>query len=181
MKRWIVFNPRTSLYLPEVGNTGSDLEGAKIFPKAATAKKAASKWDGAAVLREVQLAPTNRPLPSTTPDMQGVFPIPFKMVVDYFREVYFTDLTKAMGVASRNIYNVPLLPFLEAHNKFLRTMGNGDQMIVKMSDFEQAHPALLPHARELMEAFGVTDDEGNTFCLFLIDWKDAAGGMRSDY
>lgn len=181
MKRYIVLNPHSSLYMPEKGQQGVPMDEAKIFRGREAARKAGAKWNMVSVVREIEFVQSKPAPPSATPNMSGVWPIPFKMAVDYFRSVYFTDITKSATSESESIYNVPLLPYLESHNRFLRILDNGDQLIVKFSDFENCHPSLRPFARELLEVFGTTDDEGNTFCLFIIDWKDEKGEIKVGY
>lgn len=180
MRRFIVYNPASGLYLPHSARNGGTLDGARLFTTKGAAKQSAKAWTSDNVaLQEVSLAPILPPPPATwTPSFSGIIVLPFKMVVEYFRDVYLADIVH-YSPASKN--SAPLLPYLEAHNRFLKSMGNGDQILIKLSDFDAAHPSLRIFAKELVEVFGVEDESGVRFCLFKIDWKDEDGNIKADY
>lgn len=177
MKRYIVKRLDTGLYL---GNKGTvTQEKARIFSSAGAAKQAAKWWGKWPIdIEEVQMVVVGA---STVPSTAGIAAIPFKMVVDYFREIYFTDITKNIDFGERTsiFYNIPILPHLIEHNRFLRGIGNGSFLVVKMTDFKTAHPFIMPHVKEMLEIFGVDDEE--KFCLFEIDWEDEHGNIKEGY
>lgn len=182
MKKFVVFNVSASNYMPEKDNElkfpgGVAFGKARLFQSAAGARQAAKRWCSDFQIRPVNVSLDAMPIPSAVPDVEGVLWIPFRDVVKFFRSVYSIDFTKAVGEYSQYLYNIPLLPYLEAHNGFLGGLSNGDKIIVRLKDFQHAHPAWVPMAKELVEQFGLPDAEGVPFCPFIIDWK----GANSDY
>ena len=115
-------------------------------------------------------------------DKFGLRPLLFSVVVDYFRKVYATDITKELDVTQPTLlFNVPILPYLLAQNSSLREKNNGDFFTFEFSDFKYAPSFIRPHLRELIEVFGVVDGKGKRFCLFTIDWKDENGKFKEKY
>lgn len=162
---------------------GGDLEDARIFNSKSAARQAANNWMSGRAFDVVEIDVSLKDggliaKPNQTYDLSGIGILKFKDVTDYYRAYYSVNL---VGRKSP-LYSVDvhLVDYLEANNRFLRGLENGDNVLITEKDFTNADPLLRLIAKNMIDELGANDIHGK-FCIFEIDWKGKDGKISSDY
>jgi hypothetical protein len=174
--KFVVYNPTTKEYFKRGYGKTEDPAKARIYNKTNHARNSMNrkKWltEGFDVFAITADFPMIKGEFDTYKAVNDGISIPFRTIVDYFRQMYAMDIAGTQPSAFP--MSLDLIDVFYQKIKHMAVMGNGDNFMVTDKTFETDKPLHAMVGAEILKMFGY-DTQGKRVAMFQVDWLDAQG------